>query len=146
MNCAACERHLSAYVDDELSAEVRAEMESHLDACASCRRDLQEHLAAWEAALQLVPGPPPERLWEGVAAALGEASPGGTSLDDLALMLRGLAGQVHDLQREVSALRRQVAEGGGTEEREEEDIRVQTRRFAGGRPRAASIEQLRRSS
>ncbi|MEW6751978.1 MAG: zf-HC2 domain-containing protein [Candidatus Latescibacterota bacterium] len=145
MNCAACERHLSAYIDDELGAEVRLEIESHLDACAACRRDLHEHLVAWEAALQIVPGRAPERLWEGVTAALEEAPASATTLEDLALMLRGLAGQVQDLQREVAALRREVAAGAGEREAEE-DIRVQTRPFAAGRRREASIEQLRRIS
>jgi anti-sigma factor RsiW len=146
MNCATCERHLSAYVDDEVNVALRQEMEMHLDLCAACRADLQEHLAAWEAALQVLPGQAPEGLWHGVAEALGESPAAGADLEEVALLLRGLAGQVQDLHHEVRALRRQVAEGAWSEDREPEDIRVTARAFAGGRSRQASIAQLRRTS
>ncbi len=146
MNCASCERHLSAYIDDELGGALRQEMEAHLDLCSACRADLQDHLAAWEAALQLPSGPAPEELWQGVTEALEETTLAGADLGEVALLLRGLAGQVQDLQQEVRALRRQVAEGGWSEDREPEDIRVATRAFAGGRSRQASIAQLRRTS
>jgi hypothetical protein len=65
----------------------------------------------------------------------------------VALMLRGLAGEVQDLRHEVAGLRRLLEGGAAVEEREEDEtIRVQMRRFAQGRPRQASIEQLRRTS
>jgi hypothetical protein len=65
----------------------------------------------------------------------------------VALMLRGLAGQVQDLRREVDALRGLLEGGAAVEERDEDEtIRVPMRRFVPGRPREASIEQLRRTS
>ena len=146
MNCATCERNLSAYIDDELTTEVRLEIEAHLDECERCRGELESHQAAWEAANMAQAGRAPDGLWDAIETEL-EQEVGTTNIEDLALMLRGLASEVQDLRRTVDGLRRDLAEGEWTEEREEdEDIRVQTRRFGTGRPRQASIEQLRRTS
>ncbi|MFA6108262.1 MAG: zf-HC2 domain-containing protein [Candidatus Latescibacterota bacterium] len=147
MNCAACERHLSAYLDDELALETRLELEAHLDQCEACRGELEQHQAAWEAAQMAVTGRAPDRLWSAVEETLDNPGAEATTLESLALMIRGLAGEVQDLRREVRALRRAQEERVAVEETEgEEPIRVQQRRFVPGRPRLASIEQLRRTS
>jgi len=130
MNCAACERNLSAYIDDELTTDMRLEIEAHLDECEKCRREFESHQAAWEAANMAPAGRAPDGLWDAVEAELGQETGSTTSLDDLALMLRGLAGEVQDLRREVNALRRDLAEAEWAEERGvEEDIRVRAKPF-----------------
>ena len=153
MNCAACDRHLSAYIDDELTNDTRLEIEAHLDECERCRGEFESHQAAWEAAQLARPGRAPEGLWDAVVDGLEQDAGGATSLDDLALMLRGLAGEVQDLRREMGALRRalETGETAPAEEREEdEDIQVRMQRFPAGLPasrqRPGSIEQLRRTS
>jgi len=146
MNCATCERNLSAYIDDEVTSEMRLEMEGHLDECDRCRGEFESHQAAWEATHQAQAGRAPEGMWEGIAAELGQEMEGGASLDELALMIRGLAGEVQDLRREVTTLRRELAVSEWEEEPEdEEDIRLRGRRFT-ARPREASIGQLKRTS
>lgn len=147
MNCAACERHLSAYLDDELALESRLELEAHLDQCEACRGELERHQTAWEAAQVAVTGSAPDRLWSTVEEALESRAADATTLENLALMIRGLAGEVQDLRREVRALRRLQEEQTSVGEAEgEESIRVQQRRFVPGQPRLASIERLRRTS
>ncbi|MCP5070515.1 MAG: hypothetical protein GY946_28450 [bacterium] len=42
MRHASCARRLSQYADDTLPPEVRARMESHLEACPKCRMELSE--------------------------------------------------------------------------------------------------------
>jgi len=146
INCATCERNLSAYIDDELASEMRLEMEGHLDECEGCRGEFESHQTAWEATNQAQAGRAPEGMWEEIVAELGEEKEASTSIDDLALMIRGLAGEVQDLRREVTTLRRDLAVTEWAEEPEdEEDIRLRGRRFT-ARPREASIEQLRRTS
>jgi anti-sigma factor RsiW len=64
---------LSAYLDGELDAAARAEVERHLAACAACRdvvddlRQLRAEARAW-AGLDAVPD---RDLWAGIAARLG---------------------------------------------------------------------------
>ncbi|MBM3278554.1 MAG: zf-HC2 domain-containing protein [Candidatus Handelsmanbacteria bacterium] len=73
-------RHLSAYIDDELSLETRREIEHQCDACPRCRTEFEAHQAVWEAAHLAQSGPAPKTLWEGIAArprwgAAGESGP-----------------------------------------------------------------------
>jgi anti-sigma factor RsiW len=145
MNCFACERHLSAYIDDELSLESRLELESHLGECPRCRAEFEAYLEVWEAAHQVQSGPVPETLWEGIAARLGQPDVGGVRLEDLALMLRGLAGQVQDLQRSVDEIRQDLFSAAEPEPLRQ-GIRVRANPFAPGQPRESSIERLRSSS
>ncbi len=42
MCCEQIERQLGRYVDEELSAAERSQVEAHLDFCSSCRTELQE--------------------------------------------------------------------------------------------------------
>ena len=153
MNCFGCERNLSSYLDDELSVEERLEIEAHLEDCEGCRAEFEAHQSAWEVAGGLQAGAAPDGLWRGVEANLEEEGSSG-SLEDLALMIKGLASEIQDLRRSVDGLRRQVEQAEwGVEEREAEgygrlpdEIRVGPGRFRAGTPREASIEQLRRSS
>lgn len=145
MNCPACERQLSAYIDDQLALETRLELEAHLDQCPRCRADFESHQAVWEAAHLGAGEAPPATLWEGIAAQLEEPIQS-TRLDDLALMLRGLAAQVQDLQRGLDELRQDL---GSTAEAEplRQGIRVRANPFAPGPPRESSVARLvRRSS
>lgn len=153
MNCFSCERNLSAYLDDELPMDERLEVEAHLDECEACRGEFELHQKAWEAAGASTAGAAPDGLWQGVEREL-DTDDSATSLDQVALMVKGLASEIQDLRRTVEALRRQLeqaewAERGGeaTEaEREYGEIRVSRNPFRPtGRPREASIEQLRRS-
>ena len=41
MNCERCATHLSAYIDDEVSAELREQLRRHLQACEVCRAELE---------------------------------------------------------------------------------------------------------
>ena len=114
MNCPTCERNLSAYIDDELTTDVRLEIAAHLDECATCHREFEAHQAAWEAAGLAPAGQAPEELWQAVEAELQPREEGGaTTLEDLALMLRGLAGEMRDLRHTVDGLRREIEQGNG---------------------------------
>ncbi len=152
MNCFTCERNLSAYLDDELPMDERLEVETHLDECEACRAEFELHQKAWEASGAAVAGAAPEGLWQGVEREL-EADESSTSLDEVALMVKGLASEIHDLRRTVDGLRRQLEQAEWAErgaemdeaEREYGEIRVSASPFRPtGRPREASIEQLRR--
>jgi anti-sigma factor RsiW len=150
MNCFTCERHLSAYIDDELPAPSRRELETHLDECPRCRAEFEAHQIAWEAAHQLRAEAAPEGLWEAIAPHL-EKPVESARLDDLALMLRGLAAQVQDLQRSVDGLRQDMAEAEAeawpaSREQVRQGIRVRVNPLAPGQARESSIERLRQSS
>jgi anti-sigma factor RsiW/uncharacterized protein YdcH (DUF465 family) len=41
-SCSEIRENLSLYIDDELSADERSMLEKHIDACAACRRELDE--------------------------------------------------------------------------------------------------------
>ncbi len=58
---------LSDYLDDELTASERHEIEQHLAECAECRHTLQDLQRIVAAAQTLPPQPPQHDLWEGVA-------------------------------------------------------------------------------
>ncbi|MBX6364577.1 MAG: zf-HC2 domain-containing protein, partial [Gemmatimonadetes bacterium] len=61
---------LSEYIDDELPAEERAQLEAHLAGCAACARTVDELLAVVRAAATLRDSPPPPELWTGIAARI----------------------------------------------------------------------------
>ncbi|MBI2505852.1 MAG: zf-HC2 domain-containing protein [Candidatus Latescibacteria bacterium] len=148
MNCFTCERHLSAYIDDELPAPSRRELETHLDECPRCRAEFEAHQIAWEAAHQLRAEAAPEGLWEAIASHL-EKPAESTRLDDLALMLRGLAAQVQDLQRSVDGLRQDMEEAEtwpADQGQVRQGIRVRANPFVPGPSRESSIERFRQSS
>lgn len=153
MNCFQCERNLSAYLDDELPTDERLGVEGHLDGCETCRAEFESHQQAWEAAHQVAAEAAPDGLWQGIESQLHSEGPQ-AGLEDLTLMVKGLAADVQDLRRTVDGLRHlleQTAwpdpESGDVYGREEvADIRLRANPFRSGRPREASIEQLRRSS
>jgi anti-sigma factor RsiW len=65
---------LSEYLDDELDASERRELEAHLTACASCRTTLDELGGVVARAKTLTDRPPETDLWPGIEqriAALG---------------------------------------------------------------------------
>ena len=107
MNCFTCERNLTAYIDDELQNDTRLEVEAHLDTCDRCREEYETQLASWEAAGNLRSEPAPDDLWKDIEAELHQKAPD-TTLEDLALIVRGLAGEVRDLRRTVDSLRQDL--------------------------------------
>jgi Putative zinc-finger len=58
---------LSLYLDGELAAEARSEVEDHLRSCAACARHLEE-LAAVDAAARELPVPAPPRYFDTLPA------------------------------------------------------------------------------
>ena len=150
MNCFACERNLSAYLDDELPMDERLEIEAHLDECERCRAEFESHQGAWEASGAALVGAAPDGLWRGIETELEVEGPS-TTLDDLALMVKGLASEIQDLRRSVDALNQQAEEAewedraaAQAQGRDVGDIRVSSKSFRPRRPREASIDQLRR--
>ena len=72
---------LSDYLDEELSAEARAEVEAHLAGCPECLRTLEE-LRAVRSSASALPDLPPERdLWPGIEARLSPRGEGSASRD-----------------------------------------------------------------
>ena len=157
MNCFTCERNLSAYLDDELPMDERIELESHLDGCETCRGEFESHQAAWETAHEATADAAPDGLWSGIESQLQDEVRTGDGLQDLTLLLKGLAAEVQDLRRTVDGLRRDLprdpqmgAPVDATIEaygRDSADsIRVRDNPFRPGVPREASIDQLRSGS
>lgn len=68
--------HLSAYVDDELSASERAAVDAHLRECAGCRADLEamRRLVAYAGTVSRHDAPPPRRVWDGIRARIEAGS------------------------------------------------------------------------
>jgi Putative zinc-finger len=64
---------LSDYLDDELPANERAALESHLAGCATCTETLDELRAVMTSARRLPNDPPARDLWAGIAAAIEPA-------------------------------------------------------------------------
>ncbi len=65
---------LSEYLDDELDATERRELEAHLTACASCRTTLDELKGVVSRAKSMTERPPTTDLWAGIEqriAAMG---------------------------------------------------------------------------
>jgi anti-sigma factor RsiW len=69
---------LSEYLDDELDATERLELESHLATCESCATTLDELRRVVGRAQALDDRPPTRDLWPGIAARIG------VTTDDLA--------------------------------------------------------------
>lgn len=108
MNCFSCEKNISAYIDDEVTQDQRIEIEAHLSECDACRDEYESQLATWEAAADLGSPGAPDDLWRGIEAELEQTGQAGTTLDDLALIVRGLAEEVRELRQEVRGLQREV--------------------------------------
>ena len=110
MNCSSCERLISAYIDDELDAARRGEVETHLDGCEACRSEFEGHMVAWEAAGDLRSRSAPDGLWSAIESEVGTEA-AGPSTDELALIVRGLSGELRDLRQTVETLRRDLQSG-----------------------------------
>jgi len=65
---------LSDYLDDELSAAERAEIDAHLAGCAQCAAVLADLKRVVAKARGLEPRPPQTDLWTGIAARIDAAS------------------------------------------------------------------------
>jgi hypothetical protein len=70
---------LSEYLDDELDAAQRAELEAHLTGCDACRATLADLRRVVDRARAMDERPPARDLWPGIAGRIG------LSTDDLAL-------------------------------------------------------------
>jgi Putative zinc-finger len=62
---------LSEYLDDELTAVERRDVDAHLASCAQCRADLEGLRRVVARATALHDTPPERDLWAGVAARIG---------------------------------------------------------------------------
>jgi predicted anti-sigma-YlaC factor YlaD len=115
MNWFTCENNLSAYIDDELTTDVRREIETHLDACEMCRKEYESLLSTWELAGEMRTEAAPDGLWKAVASELKEKVQNNTTTEDLALIVRGLASEVRDLKQVVEGLRRDLEDRNNNE-------------------------------
>ena len=59
-------RHLSAYLQNELSAEERQSVEAHLSRCEQCRKALDETRFGIQLVSRLSKTPAPESLWQAI--------------------------------------------------------------------------------
>jgi len=67
LNCDTAKSHVFPYVDAELSAELRDEMDAHLAGCRSCQRLVEQELRFRDAYVsRLRPDPAPAHLRESV--------------------------------------------------------------------------------
>jgi tetratricopeptide (TPR) repeat protein len=64
---------LSEYLDDELGADERRELEAHLSGCVSCRTTLDELRAVVERARTVGDRAPDADLWPGIAERIAAA-------------------------------------------------------------------------
>ena len=108
MNCFACEKNISAYIDDEVPQDQRIEIESHLGSCDACRDEYESQLSTWEAVSDVGSSSAPDNLWRGIESELEQTGHTGTTIDDLALIVRGLAEEVRQLRLEMQGLQREV--------------------------------------
>ena len=125
MNCFTCDQNLSAYIDDELARDLRRDIENHLAECDACRHQYDTQMSAWEIATTVETGATPVDLWSHIEARLPRRDTG-TSIDDLARIVRGLASEVRELRRTVEDVRdRNIARSNyENDERVREQIRA----------------------
>lgn len=126
MTCFTCANNLSAYIDDELIADVRREMETHLDTCEKCRSEYESHMITWERANNMRTEAAPENLWQAVEATLQQKGHNNTTTEDLALIVRGLASDIRDLKQTLETMRRDMEA-----RQQEDDVRDRTRQGLG---------------
>ncbi len=104
MNCFTCEQNITAYIDDELGHDQRRDVESHLAECDRCRQDYESQMTAWEIASNADAVEAPGDLWSRIEAQLPKRE-SGTSVEDLALIVKGLASEVRELRQTVEEMR-----------------------------------------
>jgi anti-sigma factor RsiW len=69
-------KHLSSYMDDELSATARTAVDAHLRDCRDCSADLEalRQVVAHAAAIAAHDAPPARDLWTGIQARIDGSS------------------------------------------------------------------------
>lgn len=72
MNCSEVQRLLSSYFDNELTTEVRGDVEKHVQECSSCAEDLARYERLSNVAGNIeTPLAPSSRIWEQLSENLG---------------------------------------------------------------------------
>lgn len=124
MNCFTCEQNLTAYIDDELGHDQRRDVEAHLAECERCRQEYESQMSAWEMASNVDTEAAPGDLWSRIEAQLPRRE-SGTSVEDLALIVKGLASEVRELRQTIEEMRDRNEAPPGYEE--EQRVREQIR-------------------
>lgn len=124
MNCFTCENNLSAYIDDELTTDVRRDIEGHLDTCEKCHKEYETLLSTWELAGDMRTEAAPDGLWQAVEAELQQKGHNNTTTEDLALIVRGLASEIRDLKQTVEAMRQDAEQNNSTRNRSDSDLGI----------------------
>jgi anti-sigma factor RsiW len=70
MSCQAYETQIGEYVDGTMDEAPRAEFESHLTTCPSCRATVADFSVIRRASLSLEPQVPPPHVWRKLSAAI----------------------------------------------------------------------------
>ncbi|HKQ97493.1 MAG TPA: zf-HC2 domain-containing protein [Candidatus Polarisedimenticolia bacterium] len=85
ISCQKILENLSDYIDDALAAEVRRELESHINECRSCTVLIDSSRRTLKVVTDVgtfdLPAEVSERLLQKTLASLGGGSPGGGSKD-----------------------------------------------------------------
>ena len=74
MNCSDAQQLLSPLFDGELKPDVRALIESHIEACPTCARELAEFKAMSDLAQSMPELRPENDVWHGLASKLDSAT------------------------------------------------------------------------
>lgn len=94
MDCSRVQQLISAFHDEELSEQVRAEVSRHLASCGQCAEELSHLERISEAAFQLETPKIPTDLWNRIESSLSQRSRSGTIPDSrwvLRSPIRGVA-------------------------------------------------------
>ena len=72
MKCSEAQDRLSAYVDNELPAELREQVAAHVSSCSACAAQV-EFARELSSEVRAMPTPaPPPGLWDAIEARLGD--------------------------------------------------------------------------
>ncbi|MEW5807620.1 MAG: zf-HC2 domain-containing protein [Acidobacteriota bacterium] len=78
MDCVKAEDQLSAYIDGELSDRERMELESHLQTCKNCRKELEEHMKIKKISSSIKFAEPPKEMmdnyWTSISAGISRGT------------------------------------------------------------------------
>ncbi|MFH1436823.1 MAG: zf-HC2 domain-containing protein [Pseudomonadota bacterium] len=73
MDCKEAKEKLSAYMDAELDADGRREVDGHLETCERCSHELQRMEAVWELIAGVETPEPPAHMPDKITAGLSRA-------------------------------------------------------------------------